>query len=373
MTDTGPIVDPPKIHNKPPLVTADELSLDNSHIEAQVAAIRAKLKDLPTFVEDDADVGTIGAVIVEIREIAKRAEAIRETTKEPFLTGGRVVDSYFGAIGVELVGEKDKKSGKTSGGYLGTLTERNAKYLRRKEDEARQKLEEERRKQEEAARIAKAAAEAAQRRLDDERRAREAEAAAAEAKRRQEQEAREAEARETEHRRQQEETRRQAEIDAADAAERSRLEEEAAIARRRQALADAAEADRRRLEQEGISAAQRAADAAARQAEAAAQAVARESQRLADQAEADAAAARKAADATPAELSRTRTDAGTASLKRKWTFEILEPAEVDVSQFASYITEDMRKTAIKRFVDDHKDTRQLKGVKIYQDLTGQFT
>ena len=91
-----------------------------------------------------------------------------------------------------------------------------------------------------------------------------------------------------------------------------------------------------------------------------------EATRRAEEAEAAKLAAEKAAAVKPAELARTRTKEGTATLEENWDFRIEAFAMIDLDMLRPYIREDHIKQAIGRFVALYKDTRKIPGVEIFK-------
>lgn len=75
----------------------------------------------------------------------------------------------------------------------------------------------------------------------------------------------------------------------------------------------------------------------------------------------DASAAQTA---KPADLARTHTDAGTATLEEVWTYQIEAFALIDLDALRPYFAQADVEKAIGRFVGINKDTKPLAGVKI---------
>jgi hypothetical protein len=135
--------------NRPPLITVDQLGQDFKHLRASIALLEAKVNDAPLVVEDDEDNGAIGQVIVACREEAKRVEAQRVETKQPYLDAERTVQSFF----MGMIDRLEK--------WQVALNARSTKYLQDKAEKARKAREEEARKAREKAEAeAKAAREA---------------------------------------------------------------------------------------------------------------------------------------------------------------------------------------------------------------------
>lgn len=132
------------------------------------------------------------------------------------------------------------------------------------------------------------------------------------------------------------------------AAERRRLEVEAAAAR--------AEADRKLAEAAAAEIANKPVTSAM------ALEGAQQQERNAWDAEA------RAAQAKPAELARTRSAEGTvATLQERWTFEITDLDAVNLNALREYIPLPDIEKAVRRFVGVHKATRKLDGIRIYRE------
>lgn len=135
------------------------------------------------------------------------------------------------------------------------------------------------------------------------------------------------------------------------AAEQARLAE---IARQERAAAD-----RRAAEAATAAAAQKPVEAAVATQQAAA-------------AEERAVEADKRAESKPAELARTRTEAGTATLQEIWKFRIDAFAMIDLEALRPYLAPADVEKAIGKFVAINKDKRPLAGVTIYSDTKPNF-
>lgn len=108
--------------------------------------------------------------------------------------------------------------------------------------------------------------------------------------------------------------------------------------------------------------------AAAAQVEAAAPEAAAIVMEQAIASEAQAHAAERAAMAKPAELSRTRGDVGSvASLKSRWTGEVVDRAALDVAALAPYIPAAALQTALNGAIK--AGVREIRGCRIYQEQT----
>ena len=91
-----------------------------------------------------------------------------------------------------------------------------------------------------------------------------------------------------------------------------------------------------------------------------------EAEALAKQQAADAIEARKAAEAKPADLSRSRSDMGAvASLHRFWDMDALDRETIDLETLRPFIPLDAIEKAVRAFVKS--GGRELRGVKIFEN------
>ena len=108
--------------------------------------------------------------------------------------------------------------------------------------------------------------------------------------------------------------------------------------------------------------------AAAAQVEAAAPAAAAIVMEQALATEVQAAVAQRAAEAKPAELSRTRGDVGSvASLKSRWVGEVSDRAALDLEALRPYIPVAALQTALNGAIK--AGVREVKGCRIFQETT----
>jgi hypothetical protein len=115
-----------------------------AELEEQTAKTLLSARDLPKEIADETDNEKITTTVVDMRKIAKNAEAYRVKEKDPYLTSERLIDNYFKGI----IGRLDKA--------MEILTARAHAWNKKKEAQERIRLETEQR---EAARIAEAATE----------------------------------------------------------------------------------------------------------------------------------------------------------------------------------------------------------------------
>lgn len=134
--------------NNPPV--AELLATAYEDLQREVNDALASAGRAPETVEDDVTLGKFGDLIRYLTKLSKQADDARKDEKEPFLTAGRDVDSFFSPMTNNLGGAKK------------TLMARHTAYLAKKEAEerARREAAEKAAREEEEARLR--AAEAAQ-------------------------------------------------------------------------------------------------------------------------------------------------------------------------------------------------------------------
>lgn len=86
-----------------------------------------------------------------------------------------------------------------------------------------------------------------------------------------------------------------------------------------------------------------------------------------------AAEADRRAEASPAELTKVRTETGvTASAKAKWAFRIVDLASIDLNSLRDFFRlEDIEK-AIRSKVAIHKGNTKIEGVDVFEDVKATF-
>ena len=128
----------------------------------------------------------------------------------------------------------------------------------------------------------------------------------------------------------------------------------------------AREIEAKRQREEAERAAKEAADKAAALANEADLDAAIEAEVEAEQAKADAVVAAKAAEASAADLSRSRGDMGAvASLRTFWDFEALDRATLDLEALRQHLPHSGLETAVRAFIK--AGGRTLKGVRIFEN------
>src|SRR5271154_1020903 len=124
------------------------MARDYSALSDSVTALLDKARDAPTAVEDDAAALALGAIVKELRDADKRAEAYRVAEKEPHLRAEQAVDQFFFALRDRLPRRKENKQGRP--GAVDVLQDRISYWLERKraaeEAERRRIADEEARK-----------------------------------------------------------------------------------------------------------------------------------------------------------------------------------------------------------------------------------
>lgn len=74
--------------------------------------------------------------------------------------------------------------------------------------------------------------------------------------------------------------------------------------------------------------------------------------------------------ATTAELSRTRTESGTASLRTMWDFDIEDLNRIDLEALRPFIPQSAIEQALRAFIKSGR--RQIVGARIYEDHKSSF-
>lgn len=351
-------------------------------MEAQYPEIFSRIDELekaavlvPEKITSDDDAGKAQDLVKMMRVAIKQADGARDIEKEPYAQGVKEVNAAF-KIPMERL-EKVQKA----------IMARLDAYLEEKKEAERLAREEAARKhREEAERLAREAEAAERRRIEaeaarkaEEERARKAE----EDKLRAQQEAREAEARaaaakaeaarlETERKaREVREAAEKAERDAKDEAERKARAE--ADAKRLAELKAAREAEEQKAREAREAAAKaREEQAAAETAARAAKAEQREAAKTETEALGQAVRAERRADrlddaanATDADLSRTRGELGTVgSLARRWVFRVDDYDAIPLNVLRPFVSRDAIDAAIHKLMMTGR--RDLPGVTFEQ-------
>lgn len=82
--------------NNPPIPEA--LAIQYKDLIDKIEPIAERANALPRKVEDDEQLGVVGALVIDANELSKKLEAHRKAEKEPHLTAGREVDAFFNPL-----------------------------------------------------------------------------------------------------------------------------------------------------------------------------------------------------------------------------------------------------------------------------------
>jgi hypothetical protein len=93
---------------------------------------------------------------------------------------------------------------------------------------------------------------------------------------------------------------------------------------------------------------------------------------LAERADMEAAAAQRAANASAADMSRLRTQSGVVSAQEVLDFEITDLNRVDLEALRPYLPFDAIEKAVRSFIRQHKDTKQIAGVRIFKTIKARM-
>lgn len=122
------------------------LDLDHAALVKRTEGLKAAVGRMPAKVEDDATAARVADFADQFRKHIATLKKAHEGAKEPYLSGGRIVDAFFNPTIKELGALKDQ------------ILDRNTVYLRDKERRERERAEAEAKAAREAAeRIAQAA------------------------------------------------------------------------------------------------------------------------------------------------------------------------------------------------------------------------
>lgn len=348
-----------RLHNNPPeieQIITDGLKLN---YEDELALFESNLRretELPPAIENDDDAGRYSDYLKKLASTEKSLDAIRKSEKEEYSSKANIVHAFFKKKIDQLTEVKNR------------VSVPHAEYLKKKADEKRRADEEK----------ARAAAEEAAQKL---REAQERERIAQEAQRLAEQERAKIEA---------EAAQARAVAEAAAAAARAEAERESARVRAEiEARAAAEEMGKRELQAQLKAAedAKKQAEAAAKEIERAAREAQkeseekikelnkevrelnRESNRALDEAvrsDKSASKLEKAANASLADLSRTRGDSSMASVSEHWVGSVINRDQLDLEALREHLPFDALERATQAFVN--AGGRTLRGAIITQEL-----
>jgi hypothetical protein len=88
--------------NKPPDLL-ETLAEDHAPLRHEIEKLADRANSTPHEIKSEADLDAIGTLLKDTRELARKAEKERTTTKEPYLVSGRTVDQYFKTLTDRLV------------------------------------------------------------------------------------------------------------------------------------------------------------------------------------------------------------------------------------------------------------------------------
>jgi hypothetical protein len=244
----------PADHNRPALITVDQLKHDFAHVETAIVALEKRAEESPLVLEDDVDLAEVTGLVGDLTKAAKRADELRDTQGRPHLEAQRTINTFFKSFDARLAKAK------------ATISQRATAYMNKKAEAARQK----------------------------------------------------------------------------------RLEEEA----RARALADAKAREATEKAKAGDAQAAHVAQAAAANHEN------------------DAEQAASAASARPADLARTQTDSGTATLAQSWDFEIEDINRIDLEALRPFIPGTAIEQALRAFIKSGR--REIAGARIFTKTNARF-
>lgn len=132
------------------------LKADFTDLTTRVSKMVERAATLPTKVLTEEQYLAIGTYVVDAREVAKMAEALRTAEKEPLLSATRELDAFFKGLVNQLTDAvKPLQAGADS--YVARIEAEKREAARREAEAARAKAAEEERKAEEARRADHAA------------------------------------------------------------------------------------------------------------------------------------------------------------------------------------------------------------------------
>lgn len=89
-------------HNQPPdLLTV--LSEDYAPLRHEVEKLAERANVAPRAIKAPADLDAIGGLLKDVRALARTAKTAHATAKDPYLSGGRVVDQFFKTLTDRLI------------------------------------------------------------------------------------------------------------------------------------------------------------------------------------------------------------------------------------------------------------------------------
>jgi hypothetical protein len=127
-----------KGHNRPAVLTADQLARDFAYLDTAIADIEKLYAACPPVCEDDEDLEIMRAAVKRFHGGYKRLEAVRVEAKDPYLEACRITDSHFNLRKTKL----EKWQADIEGRAKRLLDKRAAEERGRREEEARKASEE---------------------------------------------------------------------------------------------------------------------------------------------------------------------------------------------------------------------------------------
>ena len=136
---------------------SDQLASDYAELLVSTDDEITHASTLPATVNDEADLEAVSDAVVKLRDLAKRAEAMRIAEKDPYLRAGQAVDRFFDGIKDRV--SKALKSLTDAANAFNLMKAARERLRLQREAEAKRKIEQTAR--EEAAARTRAALEAA--------------------------------------------------------------------------------------------------------------------------------------------------------------------------------------------------------------------
>ena len=83
------------LSNNPPI--ADRLAVDYTDLLVEVEALASQANEAPRKITSEEDQAIVAGLVASARKLRARVDGARVAEKEPYLSGGREVDSFFKA------------------------------------------------------------------------------------------------------------------------------------------------------------------------------------------------------------------------------------------------------------------------------------
>lgn len=133
--------------NKAPLAIV--LGVDFADLQKEIAVLTENARLLDKEVKTEEEQAAIGKMILDIKDLHKKAEGIRETEKRPILDAGRELDKWFKDISAQMLFVNGALQNKADDFARRKVAAERAKAARLAEEE-RQRAEAERQKADQA-------------------------------------------------------------------------------------------------------------------------------------------------------------------------------------------------------------------------------